>query len=69
VSIVPAVCGTVAADVDGEQTSVDTGGLKYDTLTGVWHFNWQTMRSQAGCWLLEVHLADGSVHPVAFELR
>jgi uncharacterized repeat protein (TIGR01451 family) len=69
VGIVSAACGTLAGDVDGEETSVDAGGLKYDALSGVWHFNWQTTRSQVGCWLLEVHLADRSVHRVAFELR
>jgi hypothetical protein len=69
VGIESAVCGPVAADVDGEQTAVDTGGLKYDPLTGVWQFNWQTMKSHSGCWLLNVRLADGSVHRVAFELR
>jgi hypothetical protein len=68
VRLVAAGCSAVAAEV-GEETSVDTGRLKYDPLTGIWHFNWQTTKSQAGCWSLEVHLADGSVRPVAFELR
>jgi hypothetical protein len=69
VGIVPAGCGTLAADVGGEEATADAGGLKYDPLTGVWHFNWQTTRAHGGCWLLEVRLADGSGHRVAFELR
>lgn len=69
VAIVPGVCSALAADVAGEETTVDVGGLKYDPETGVWHFKWQTQRSQVGCWTLELRLADGTVHPAAFELR
>ena len=69
VGIVPTVCGAQVSDVDGEEMPVDTGGLKYDAQTGVWHFNWQTTKSHAGCWVLELRLADGSGHAVAFELR
>jgi hypothetical protein len=69
VAVVPGACGAFAVDVAGEDASVDLGGLKYDALTDVWQFNWQTTRSQTGCWTLELHLADGSVRPVRFELR
>jgi hypothetical protein len=69
VAVVPGACGAFAVDVAGEETSVDLGGLTYDALTGVWQFNWQTTRSQTGCWTLEVHLADGSIRRVRFELR
>jgi hypothetical protein len=69
VAVVPGACGALAVDVTGEETSVDIGGLKYDALTGVWQFNWQTTRSQTGCWTLELHLADGSVRTAGFELR
>ena len=69
VAIVPTVCGAQVSDVDGEEMPVDTGGLKYDAQTGVWHFNWQTTSSHQGCWVLEVRLADGGAHAVAFELR
>ena len=58
-----------ARDVAGEETTVEVGGLKYDAETGVWHFKRQTQRSQVGCWTLELRLADGTVHPAAFELR
>jgi len=69
VAIVPAACGAVAAEVAVEETTVDLGGLKYHADTGVWHFNWKTQKAQAGCWTLEVRLADGTVHAVGFELR
>lgn len=69
ITLASRVCGAAAADVAGEDTVVNPEGLKYDPTTGVWHFNWQTLKSQAGCWQLEVRLADASVHPVAFELR
>jgi hypothetical protein len=35
VAAMPSACGAVAADVTGEETSVDIGGLRYDSLTGV----------------------------------
>jgi hypothetical protein len=66
---VPGACGAFAVDVAGEDASADLGGLKYDALTGVWQFTWQTARSQTGCWTLELRLADGSVRLVRFELR
>jgi hypothetical protein len=69
VIVVPGVCGAAAADVAGEETNVDVGGLKYDATTGVWHFNWKTTKAQVGCWNLEVRLADGTDHRLGFELR
>jgi hypothetical protein len=69
ITVTPAACGALTADVAGEDTALDAGGLKYDTSTGVWHFNWNTTKSQAGCWMLEVRLADGTAHRLAFELR
>jgi hypothetical protein len=68
VAVVPGSCGGLATNVTGEETT-SIGGLTYDPLTGRWQFNWKTLRSQGGCWSLEVRLADGSVHAVAFELR
>jgi hypothetical protein len=68
-TLVPGACGAQATEVAADETTVDVGGLKYDPLTGVWHFNLQTARSQTGCWLLEVRLADRSVHRIGFELR
>jgi hypothetical protein len=69
VTLVPGSCGGTVADVAGEDTDVDVGGLRFDPLTGVWLFNWQTQKSQAGCWSLQLRLADGSVRALAFELR
>jgi hypothetical protein len=69
ITVTPAACGAPAADVTAEETTMDVGGLKYDASTGVWHFNWKTTKSQAGCWILEVRLADGTAHRLGFELR
>jgi len=69
VALVPGACGTVTADVSGELTSVNASGLMYDPLTGMWQFNWATKKSQVGCWVLEVRLADGNVYRVGFDLR
>jgi hypothetical protein len=70
VTLVPGVCTAAApAEISGDETTLDVGGLKYDPATGVWHFNLQTSKSQIGCWRLEVRLADGSVHSVGLELR
>jgi sugar lactone lactonase YvrE len=65
----PASCGTAAADVAGEETSLDIGGLKYHPDSGTWHFNWKTHKGQVGCWTVAVRLADGTVHAIGFELR
>lgn len=67
--VMPGSCGALAADVTGEDATVDVSGLKYDTSTGVWQFNWKTTKSQTGCWALEVRLADGTAHRLGFELR
>jgi sugar lactone lactonase YvrE len=69
IAVVAARCGAAAAEVAGEETALDTGGLKYDPESGTWQFNWKTLKSQAGCWTVEVRLADGTVHAVGFELR
>jgi hypothetical protein len=69
IMVMPGACGAAAADVPGEETNVDVGGLKYDVSTGVWHFNWKTTKSQVGCWTLEVRLADGTAHRLGFQLR
>jgi hypothetical protein len=69
ITVMPGACGAAAADVTGEETTVDVGGLKYDASTGVWHFNWKTTKSQVGCWSLEIRLADGSAHRLGFDLR
>jgi hypothetical protein len=55
--------------VSGEETTLDTGGLRYDPLTGLWQLNWKTQRGQVGCWTIEVRLADGAVYAVGFDLR
>jgi sugar lactone lactonase YvrE len=69
IAVVPASCGAAAAEVSGEETTLDTGGLKYEPESGTWKFNWKTQKSQAGCWTVELRLADGTVHAVGFELR
>jgi hypothetical protein len=69
ITVVPASCGAAAAEVAGEETALDTGGLKYHPDSGTWQLNWKTQKSQVGCWTIEVRLADGSVHAVGFELR
>jgi hypothetical protein len=56
-TLVPGACGAQATEVAADETTVDVG------------FNLQTARSQTGCWLLEVRLADRSVHRIGFELR
>jgi sugar lactone lactonase YvrE len=67
-AVVPAQCGTAASDVAEEETPLDVDRLFYNPFTGVWIFLWNTHRSQAGCWTLEVRLADGSVHAAGFTL-
>ena len=69
ITVTPSACGAASAEVMGDETTMDTGGLKYDATTGVWHFNWKTTKAQAGCWALEVRLADGTAHRLGFELR
>ena len=69
ITVTPSACGAASAEVMGDETTMDTGGLKYDATTGVWQFNWKTMKAQAGCWALEVRLADGTAHRLGFELR
>jgi len=69
VTLVPGSCSGATAEVAGEDTAVQVSGLRFDSATGIWHFNWQTQKSQVGCWSLQVRLADGSVHAIAFDLR
>lgn len=69
IAVVPASCVAAAAEVAGEETALDTGGLKYDPGSATWQFNWKTQKSRAGCWTIEVRLADGTVHAVGFDLR
>ncbi len=69
IALVPTACGAAGADVPGEESVLDTSSIHFNPPTGDWHFNWKTQKSQVGCWTLEVRLADGSVHAVAFELR
>ena len=69
IAVVPASCGATAAEVAGEETALDTSGLTYDPQSGTWKFNWKTQKSQAGCWTIEVRLADGRAHAVGFERR
>ena len=69
ITVTPGACGALSAEVTGDEMTIDTGGLKYDATTGVWHFNWKTTKAQAGCWVLEVRLADGTAHRLGFELR
>jgi hypothetical protein len=70
ITLTPAACGAAVADVTGvDSATVDVGGLKYDASAQEWHFNWKTAKSQTGCWVLQVRLADGASHPLRFELR
>lgn len=69
INLVPTACGTTAADVPDEEVALDVLTMKFDPLTGEWHFNWKTAKAQVGCFLLEARLADESVHSAAFELR
>jgi sugar lactone lactonase YvrE len=69
IGVVPTACGASTADVEASDDTFDLSTLKVDPATGEWHFNWKTSASQAGCWRLELRLADGSVHAVGFELR
>jgi hypothetical protein len=69
ITVTPAACVAVTAAVPGQGTAVDIGELKYDASDGAWHFNWKTAKSQVGCWVLAVRLADGSAQRLGFELR
>lgn len=64
---VPVACGTTTPA--GSPSFMNLADLTYDGASGWWQFAWRTSRSAAGCWNLEVRLADGSARAVAFELR
>ena len=66
----PVSCSTWAGNpTDGIETYASGGTqLRYDAAANQYVYNWKTP-SSAGCYLLQVALDDGSVHPANLSLR
>jgi YVTN family beta-propeller protein len=66
----PVTCGSFSGDPTDalETTATGTTGLRYDTDTNQYIYNWKTP-NQAGCYELFVTLADGGVHSANFSLK
>ena len=58
------VCGSGT----GAEISVGPDQWSYTAGTGLRTFNWKTVKSQAGCWILKVRLADESAQSLWFAL-
>ena len=66
----PASCdGTVLSPWEGA-AGTDASGVRYDSASREFHFNWKTNRRWAGtCRLLRLELSDGSAHLALFRLQ
>jgi len=70
--VMPMPCGTLATDFDNAVAADTSGssGLRYDTATDQFIFNWSTSKTMAGnCYALALQLDDGSEYPAYFRLK
>lgn len=66
----PASCVTLVSTGEAEQVSSAGNGLRYDSATGQFIFNWKTDKSWSNsCRLLELTLADGTRHDALMQFR
>ena len=66
----PASCLTLVSTGEAEQVNATGNGLRYDSATGQFIFNWKTDKSWSNsCRLLEVTLADGTKHNALMQFR
>ncbi len=53
-----------------ETLTVSTSGLQYDAASGLYTYVWKTQKNWSGtCRELNLKLADGTNHPVKFQLK
>jgi hypothetical protein len=53
-----------------ETVTASTSGLRYDAASGLYSYVWKTEKSWSGtCRELNLKLADGTNHPVKFQLK
>jgi len=66
----PASCLTLVSTGEAEQVDSTGSGLRYDSATGQFIFNWKTDKGWSNsCRLLELTLADGTKHNALMQFR
>lgn len=61
---------TANATVDAVETLASSGtGLRYDSVSGQYHYNWQTPKTVGVCYTTKVTLTDGSTISALFKTK